>query len=74
MKQFFVILYDDDRRAFNVCGPICDDTNITNKTVELQKKRNVRCNTVDANNCSKDDLIKNTIEQLAYIFDENMKW
>jgi hypothetical protein len=43
-QGFFLILADEDRKIFNIAGPITDDTAWNHKIVELQNSgRKVRC-------------------------------
>lgn len=36
-RAFYVIFKDDDKKEFNILGPMSDDTQITDKTVAAQK-------------------------------------
>jgi hypothetical protein len=43
-RTFFLVLLDDDKKVFNVVGPMTDDTAWNKKVVELQTLgRRVRC-------------------------------
>ncbi|HEX2832549.1 MAG TPA: hypothetical protein VHW00_06020 [Thermoanaerobaculia bacterium] len=43
----WVLLFDDRKAAFTVRGPLQDDTEITFRVVEMQKRgRAIRCQTV----------------------------
>ena len=46
-ERFFLIVRDDDKRAFSVEGPMTDDTDWTTAVVREQSKgRQVRCSVV----------------------------
>ena len=59
-KQFYCILYDDDLKAFDIEGPVVDDTIFTNSVNEvISKGINIRCSTPDYEKYkSKDELCK----------------
>jgi hypothetical protein len=43
-KPFYLIIIDEDRRVFNVVGPLHDDEEWNSRVVEMQNKgRKVRC-------------------------------
>lgn len=48
-KAFYVALYDDESRVFELRGPMADDTALTNRVYEAQQRgRKVRCSTTSA--------------------------
>jgi hypothetical protein len=47
LESHWVILFDDRDNLFTIRGPVKDDTDVTNKVVDLQKTgRAIRCQTV----------------------------
>lgn len=53
MKSFYCVLYDDDRKLFDVYGPISDDTLFTNSVVDGQRRgMHIHCGTVMASDVS----------------------
>ena len=49
IEPFYLFLVDDDRKIFNVIGPISDDRAWLDRGAEVQKSgRNVRCFTAPA--------------------------
>lgn len=46
-EQFFLILRDQDKKKFNIVGPMTDDSDYAERTAELQEQgRDVRCQTM----------------------------
>jgi hypothetical protein len=46
-EPFFLILRDQDRKKFNIVGPITDDSDYAQRTAELQEEgRDVRCQSI----------------------------
>ena len=76
IKNFWLIYVDDDANTFNIVGPLNDDTEITEKTVELQKQnRNVRIYTLEVGKDNKESLINQHQNQFKHLtYDKNLKW
>jgi hypothetical protein len=48
--SFWILITDSDNKIFSLHGPLLDDTDWTNKTVDAQRRgRQVRCSTIPAN-------------------------
>ncbi len=46
-ELFFLILRDQDKKKFNIVGPMVDDSGYTRRTAELQEhSRDVRCQSI----------------------------
>lgn len=73
-ETFYIALYNDENKTYNLVGPINDDTEITHRTCAKQKEGNhVRCSTVSAIEQNKQEAI-NSIEQLGYTCDKSLYW
>ena len=61
-KAWWVLIKDDDQNLFNVIGPVTDDTRVTFRIVEEQKKgRSIRCETIPADRI-REDVIRSWAE------------
>lgn len=62
ITKFWLIIRDDSKRTFEVCGQVSNDNSFTNKTHAMQKSgMNVSCMTPPVTNkTSSKDLIKIT--------------
>lgn len=59
-REFFLVLVDEDRRIFNIVGPIADDDAWSAKIVELQNSgRKVRCFATG---------VERSVEQIALLY------
>ena len=46
-EPFFLILRDEDKKKFNIVGPMTDDSDYAQRTAELQEGgRDVRCQSI----------------------------
>ncbi len=46
-ELFFLILRDQDKKKFNIVGPMTDDSDYAQRTTELQEEgRDVRCQSI----------------------------
>ncbi len=46
-EPFFLILRDQDKKKFNIVGPMTDDSDYAQRTLELQEQgRDVRCQSI----------------------------
>ncbi len=46
-EPFFLILRDEDKKKFNIVGPMTDDSDYAQRTMELQEQgRDVRCQSI----------------------------
>jgi len=78
LQYFYIYLYDDDTRTFNVDGPAIDDTSTTNKTSEMQDQgKRVGVSTSQPFDHpdklpSVQSLIQEGVE--GYKHDPNLKW
>lgn len=62
ITRFWLILKDDSKRTFEVCGQVANDNSFTNKTYAMQRAgMNVSCQTPPVTNkSSSKDLVKIT--------------
>ncbi len=62
ITKFWLILKDDSKRTFEVCGQVANDNSFTNKTYAMQRAgMNVSCQTPPVTNKSSSrDLVKIT--------------
>lgn len=59
MRRFYCVLYEDDKKIFDVIGPISDDTLFTESVCKAQKRGlNVSCSTVDKSDVKSIDELK----------------
>ena len=67
MKQFWEVIYDDDKRTMEVIGTSIDDTLLTNNVCEMQKaEMKVRCQTADIS------IRKDEIKVSGYVVEDNL--
>jgi len=62
ITRFWLILKDDSKRTFEVCGQVANDNSFTNKTYAMQRAgMNVSCQTPPVTNkSSSKDLVRIT--------------
>lgn len=65
MRSIYCVLYDDEKKRFDVFGPISDDTMFTESVVKAQQKGlQVHCSTVMS---SEVDSIESLIDEGALL-------
>ena len=73
--SFWIVLYNDDRRSFNVLGPVCSDRMTTSFTAELQRYGfNVHMQAIECTGHTKEDIIANIKKRLDMILDTRINW
>lgn len=67
MKQFWEVIYDDDKRTMEVIGTSTDDTRLINNVSEMQQAgMKVRCQTADLS------VSKDKIKVSGYVVEDNL--
>ncbi len=67
MKKFWEVIYDDNKRTFEVIGSSNDDTLLTNNVSEMQRAGiKARCSTPDIS------ISKDEIKVSGYTFEDNL--
>jgi hypothetical protein len=70
--MFFLVLVDEDRKLFNIVGPMTDDTAWGRKIVELQESgKNVRCFALAADR-SVDEIVALYSRQTGYKYTKTL--
>ena len=68
IDPFFIVITDDERKVFNVLGPMTDDTYLTNKIAACQDAgRQVRCHTAGRGQ-SRDQIISSYAANFHYVY------
>ena len=73
MKQTpcYFVIYDDDKKLFNISSPVNDDTELTNLIAqEIRKGRNIHCSTTAVTAKTYDDL-KKSCNDIGYRYTDN---
>ena len=69
MNLIYCVLFDDDRKIFDVYGPISNDTRFTDSVCERQNQGlHIHCGTVEANKVNSIEELKKDGDPPGYMY------
>jgi len=72
IAPLYVIVRDNDKKTFNIEGPVISDESWTKAVIQAKHKgRNVNCDTAERNTETRDLLIKETEKRLGYQYTDD---